>query len=70
MFETYDDFTDELQLIFSNIMDRNDPEDVEDAVAAIIESDELEECKEYFIDQGNSEEEWEEMLVEMCQDNF
>ena len=70
MFETYDDFTDELQSAFAILMDDNEPEELEDAVACVIESDAFCELKEYFIDQGNSEEEWEEMLVEMCKDNF
>ena len=70
MFETYDDFTDELQSAFAILMDDNEPEDVESAVECVIESDAFGELKEYFMAQGNSEEEWEEMLVEMCQDNF
>lgn len=70
MFETYDDFTDELQSAFAILMDDNEPEELEDAVECVIESDAFGELKEYFIEQGNSEEEWEEMLVEMCKDNF
>ena len=69
MFDSYDDFTDELQLIFSNVMDDNEPEDLDSAVEAIIEADSLGECREYFIDQGNTEEEWEEMLVQMCEEH-
>lgn len=70
MFETYDDFTDELQLVFSNVMDDNEPEDVDAAVECIIESDAFGELREYFMSLGNSEENWEDMLVEMCKDNF
>lgn len=70
MFETYDDFTDELQVVFSNEMDRNEPEDVEEAVECIIESDAFGDLIEYFMAQGNSEEEWEDMLVEMCKEWF
>ena len=70
MFETYDDFTDELQLVFRNVMDDNEPEDVDAAVECIIESSEFGELREYFIEQGNNEENWEDMLVEMCKDNF
>ena len=39
MFETYDDFTDELQAAFAMLMDDNEPEDVESAVECVIESD-------------------------------
>ena len=70
MFETYDDFTDELQVVFSNEMDRNEPDDVEEAVECVIESDEFGELIEYFMSLGNSEEEWEDMLVEMCKEWF
>lgn len=70
MFETYDDFTDELQSAFAILMDDNEPEDVESAVECVIETDAFGELKEYFIDQGNSEDEWEEMLVEMCKEYF
>ena len=69
-FDSYDDFTDELQLIFSNVMDDNEPEDLDSAVEAIIETDSLGECREYFLEQGNTEEEWEEMLVQMCEDHL
>ena len=70
MFETYDDFTDELQSAFAILMDDNEPEDVESAVECVIESDAFEDLKEYWMSLGDSEENWEEMLVEMCQDNF
>ena len=70
MFETYDDFCDELQFVFTNVMDRNEPEDVEEAVECIIESDEFGELIEYFMSLGNSEENWEYMLVEMCKEWF
>ena len=68
MFETYDDFTDELQLVFSNVMDDNEPEDLDSAVEAVIESDAFDDCREYFLACSNTEEDWEEMLVQMCED--
>ena len=70
MFETYDDFTDELQSAFAILMDDNEPEDLESAVECVIESDAFEDLKEYFMNRGNSEENWEEMLVEMCKEYF
>ena len=70
MFETYDDFTDELQSAFAILMDDNEPEDVESAVECVIESDAFEDLKEYFMNRGNSEENWEDMLVEMCKEYF
>ena len=70
MFETYDDFTDELQAAFAMLIDDNEPEDVESAVECVIETDAFEDLKEYFINQGNIEDEWEEMLVEMCKEYF
>lgn len=71
LFETYDDFTDELQLVFGIVMDKNEPEDLDAAVAAIIETDELGLCREYFVDvKNNTEEEWEAILVEMCEEHF
>ena len=68
MFDSYDEFTDELQLIFSNVMERNEPEDLDSAVEAIIECEELDGCREYFIECSNTEEDWEEMLVQMCEE--
>ena len=69
MFETYDDFTDELQSAFAILMDDNEPEDVESAVECVIETDSFGDLKEYFIThRGNSEEAWEDMLVEMCEE--
>ena len=67
MFETYDEFYQELTDLLQGIITDNYVESLEDAVEAIIESDDLGEVREYYIEFGKTEEDFEDLTVELCE---
>ena len=67
MFQTYDEFYQELTDLLQCIITDNYVESLEDAVEAIIESDDLSEVREYYINFGKTEEDFEDLTVELCE---
>ena len=67
MFQTYDEFYQELTDLLQGIITDNYVESLEDAVEAIIESDDLSEVREYYINFGKTEEDFEDLTVELCE---
>ena len=67
MFQTYDEFYQELTDLLQGIITDNYVESLEGAVEAIIESDDLGEVREYYIEFGKTEEDFEDLTVELCE---
>ena len=68
MFETYDEFYQELTDLLQGIITDNYVECLEDAVEAIIESDALGDVREYYVSLSKTEEDFEDLTVELCEE--
>ena len=67
MFQTYDEFHQELTNLLQGIITDNYVECLDEAVEAIIESEDLDEVREYYINFGKTEEDFEDLTVELCE---